>query len=87
MTGHLVPADPGGLYRLLRRLEDDGLVTSTWAEGTHGPQRRQYRVTAEGRDTLAQWREHLQQQASVLRAIVHAIDAALNHNPPRQDRP
>lgn len=79
MTGSLVPADPGGLYRLLRRLEDDGLVTSAWAEGNHGPQRRQYQVTPEGRETLTQWREHLQQRAATLRAIVDAIDGALDH--------
>lgn len=79
MTGSLVPVDPGNLYRLLRRLEDDGLVTSAWAEGSYGPQRRQYQMTAEGREVLVQWREHLRQRAAALRAVVSAIDTAFGH--------
>lgn len=77
LAGTLLPADPGGLYRLLRRMEDDGLVTSTWAEGSHGPQRRQYQLTRDGLEALGVWREQLERRSSALRAIVAAIDSAL----------
>ncbi len=40
--------DRAALYRLLRALEDDGLLRSTWHPGQVGPDRRVYRVTTKG---------------------------------------
>lgn len=43
----------GSLYRELRRLEDEGLVTSHWeASQTRGPARRVYELTTAGRRSL-----------------------------------
>ena len=44
--------DPGGLYRALRALERDGLVASTWAPSTVGPDRRIYTLTRQGTEEL-----------------------------------
>jgi poly-beta-hydroxybutyrate-responsive repressor len=44
--------DPGGLYRNLRALEDDGLVYSSWEQSTAGPDRRTYELTRAGREEL-----------------------------------
>lgn len=41
-------ADPGGVYRCLRAMDEEGLVQSTWAPSTAGPARRSYSVTPEG---------------------------------------
>jgi PadR family transcriptional regulator, regulatory protein PadR len=47
--------DPGTLYRTLRTLEDDGLVSSIWnTEGT-GPARRVYQLTDQGVEYLHAW--------------------------------
>ena len=43
----------GTLYPLLQRLEDDGLVTTSWHQGDRGPSRRYYAVTDQGRGALA----------------------------------
>lgn len=43
----------GTLYPLLRRLAEDGLVTTTWVEGEFGPARKVYVVTDAGRRELA----------------------------------
>lgn len=43
----------GTLYPLLQRLEDDGLVTTSWHQGDRGPSRRYYAVTDQGRVALA----------------------------------
>ncbi len=43
----------GTLYPLLQRLEDDGLVTTSWHQGERGPSRRYYAVTDQGRVALA----------------------------------
>ena len=42
----------GTLYPLLNELERDGLVRSTWAPGEAGPQRKEYELTAMGRQAL-----------------------------------
>ena len=44
--------DPGGLYRCLRAMDEEGLVRSSWAPSTSGPARRTYELTDEGRDWL-----------------------------------
>jgi PadR family transcriptional regulator PadR len=47
--------DLGNLYRLLRSLEDEGIVASDWDEGLPGPAKRVYRLTDAGRTLLGQW--------------------------------
>jgi PadR family transcriptional regulator len=54
----LMPAeriDMGNLYRILRSLERDGLVDSTWDADAPGPAKRIYVITESGRRVLAQW--------------------------------
>ena len=41
----------GGIYRLLRQMEEENLVSSVW-EGGHGPARRTYSITQFGVDFL-----------------------------------
>lgn len=48
-------ADPGGLYRCLRAMEQEGLVCSWWEHSQAGPARRTYDLTDEGRDWLHAW--------------------------------
>jgi DNA-binding PadR family transcriptional regulator len=47
--------DPGGLYRALRCMEEEGLVQSTWDVSSSGPARRIYQLTGLGSDTLEAW--------------------------------
>jgi PadR family transcriptional regulator PadR len=42
----------GTLYPVLTRLEQDGLLTSTWREGDGGPGRKFFSVTPAGRTAL-----------------------------------
>ena len=44
--------DFGGLYRALRGMEDEGLVSSHWGTPARGPARRVYAITAEGEQQL-----------------------------------
>jgi PadR family transcriptional regulator, regulatory protein PadR len=48
-------ADPGGLYRCMRAMEQEGLVVSSWEPSPSGPARRTYELTAEGTDWLHVW--------------------------------
>jgi PadR family transcriptional regulator, regulatory protein PadR len=47
--------DMGNLYRVLRALEEDGLVRSEWQADAPGPARRMYELTADGRRLLDEW--------------------------------
>ena len=47
--------DVGNLYRTLRSLEDEGLVTSEWQPELPGPAKRTYTLTAEGHAVLESW--------------------------------
>lgn len=45
-------SDPGGLYRALRQLEQEGLVQSAWEQSSSGPDRRTYELTRSGMEEL-----------------------------------
>ena len=47
--------DMGNLYRVLRALEEDGLVTSRWESGEPGPAKRIYELTPAGAHLLDEW--------------------------------
>lgn len=51
--------DIGNLYRLLRALEEEGLVSSEWSADLPGPAKRTYELTAQGRRLLDRWAEAL----------------------------
>jgi len=46
----------GTIYPVLRALSANGFLTSRIVPSYSGPPRRYYRITAEGRSMLAQWR-------------------------------
>lgn len=77
MTGGEVVPDPGGIYRVLRRLESEGVVSSEWQEGDAGPQRRSYRLTEEGASLLEHWVGHLQERRRSLDVLIGAVQQSL----------
>jgi PadR family transcriptional regulator PadR len=44
--------EPGSLYRSLRDLERDGLITSQWLDPAAGPRARLYTITSRGLRSL-----------------------------------
>ncbi|MGH3849237.1 MAG: PadR family transcriptional regulator [Pseudonocardiaceae bacterium] len=66
--------DPGGLYRALRVMEQDGLVESWWEHSTAGPARRSYRLTEEGSDWLHAWAGALRESRRFLSAYLERYD-------------
>ncbi|MDD4587125.1 MAG: helix-turn-helix transcriptional regulator [Heliobacteriaceae bacterium] len=47
--------DVPAVYRVLRRLENNGYVQSTWDTSRSGPARREYVVTSAGLEHLDEW--------------------------------
>ena len=73
----LVPGERpelGGLYRVLRALEEDGLVTSHWDAGAPGPAKRMYELTPAGRDLLRAWAKALKQTQVVVDAFLERFE-------------
>lgn len=69
-------APPGMIYRHLRQLEEDGLVSSEWKTEGSGPARRVYRLTAEGKDVLEIWVDYISQQQQKLAEFVERYRSA-----------
>ena len=55
MSYGAIDVDVGGLYRSLRRLEDEEAVISRWGEEASGPRRREYELTEQGIELAEQW--------------------------------
>ena len=58
--------DVGLVYRTLRDLERDGLVSSTWAEESAGPRRRAYQLTEAGYAALDDWAVVMRERARLI---------------------
>jgi poly-beta-hydroxybutyrate-responsive repressor len=68
-VSELIPGeriDMGNLYRVLRALEEDGLVSSEWDAAEPGPAKRRYELTPQGRELLRAWVKALQQTRQVV---------------------
>lgn len=63
--------DLGNLYRVLRGLEEDGIVASQWDAGIPGPAKRVYRLTTAGETLLGQWSEALVATREVIDGFVN----------------
>lgn len=61
--------DAGGLYRCLRAMDVEGLVRSTWEPSASGPARRNYELTAAGRDALREYAAAMDEVARALMAF------------------
>jgi PadR family transcriptional regulator, regulatory protein PadR len=51
--------DVGNLYRVMRALEEEGVVESEWRADLPGPAKRTYSLTADGGRLLAAWADAL----------------------------
>jgi PadR family transcriptional regulator PadR len=67
-------APPGMIYRHLRDLEDNGLVSSEWeTEGT-GPAKRVYQLSEEGGAVLDYWITYMKEQAQRLLSFIERYE-------------
>ncbi len=76
-TGGAIDVDVGGLYRSLRRLEEDGAVVSHWSEGEVGPRRREYELTEQGLALAEQWVEALRRRQRVSELLAGMLEEGL----------
>ena len=60
----------GSLYRVLRKMEHDDLVASSWEQGAHGPKRRVYQITDEGKRMLDIWIQHVRRRKETIEYLL-----------------
>ena len=70
--------DAGGVYRMLRAFEREGLVRSTWCTSTNGPARRTYALTAAGTEDLHRQVETLEATHQLLHSFLSRCGRALS---------
>ena len=69
--------DVGGLYRSLRRLEDEGAVASRWCDEDVGPRRREYELTQQGVELAEQWLDALRARRRLDDLLVELLEGGL----------
>ena len=67
--------DPGHIYRHLRRMEKEGMVTSRWEMSDSGPAKRLYEVTDEGSELLAAWSTTIQGNIEILQRFLQRYES------------
>ena len=74
------PVDSSTVYRILRRLEGRGFVSSRWDTGSAGPARRLYHITDEGDRYLAWWVDDLRETDRVLHHFLRTYDTHMEEH-------
>jgi PadR family transcriptional regulator, regulatory protein PadR len=69
--------DIGNLYRLLRALEEERLVSSEWSADLPGPAKRTYELTDAGRLLLDRWAEALGRAQETISSFLDRYEASL----------
>ena len=64
------PPDYTGLYRLLKRMETEGLLSSAESDSQTGPSKRIYRLTDQGKRCLSRWLESLVEYKKMLEDLL-----------------
>ncbi|MGC8838951.1 MAG: PadR family transcriptional regulator [Anaerolineae bacterium] len=73
--GPCAPVDSSMVYRALRAMEEQGLVTSAWdTTASSGPPRRVYRLTPLGDQVLASWVADLRETVRLLQAFLQEYE-------------
>ena len=73
--------DMGNLYRVLRALEDDRVVTSEWRDDAPGPSKRTYELTDEGRRLLDGWAHALRANQELVSSFLDRYEKGGDHVP------
>ena len=76
------PIQPGSLYTILRRMEKEGLLESTWDDEHSRLNRRVYKLTESGVNMLREGRIMVKNQLNILHDLEQFYD---NHFTDTQD--
>jgi DNA-binding PadR family transcriptional regulator len=66
--------DPSMIYRALRDMEERGWISSYEGEESLGPQRRVYRLTEDGQQSLVIWVDDLRRAKAEIESLIQAYE-------------
>lgn len=75
LAAHGFSVDANTLYPLLRRLEDQGLLTSRWDTGDSRP-RKMYRTSADGEAVLTNLTNEMERVRASLASLTEGVESA-----------
>lgn len=70
--------DMGNLYRVLRALEEEGIVSSEWRDDVPGPTKRTYELTPVGRRLLDEWAAALERAQTQISSFLDRYREEVN---------
>jgi DNA-binding PadR family transcriptional regulator len=73
--------DSGSCYRVLRALEREGAVTSSWETAKAGPAKRVYAITPKGRERLDAWSRAVEHDMRAMRRFLAGYRKAADRKP------
>ncbi len=62
------------LYRNLRKMEKEGLVSSSWKEGHSGPKKRVYTITKAGKENLSEYINFIKYRKSLMKNLIDTYE-------------
>lgn len=69
------PPDTSGIYKVLKAMEKEGLISSEWDLGKSGPAKRRYALTKNGRICLKRWTKTLRDYRAQIDILLEILDA------------
>ena len=79
-----IPPDTSGVYKVLKSMEEEGLVSGAWVVGDAGPAKRRYVLTKDGKVCLKQWAETLEHYRAQIDGLLAILD--LDRKSPKSER-
>lgn len=73
--------DVSGIYRMLKGMEEQGLVAAAWDTSAAGPARKCYRITPAGRDCLRHWIHTLENYRQGVSDLLRAARRVVERQP------
>ena len=73
--------EPAVVYKLLRSLEEGGVIASQWSTAASGPARRYYELTEAGRDLLRRRVRHLGRYKERIDRLIENYVALTDEDP------
>lgn len=75
--------DPTGVYRALRDMETEQLISADWDVSGRGPAKRRYVITASGQACLDRWMLTLDSYQQAITQLLNLARAIRDEQPPR----
>ncbi len=77
--------DSGRIYRLLRELESDGCLSSSWVTEDNGAPTRQYHLTETGHERLDTWAQEMAVRQKSLALFLSTYQSVMQTIPSAHD--